>query len=181
MKKCSIEGCGSNARKLGWCEFHYDRNRRTGDPLGGGPRRLSPNSLGACQIVGCGKKAIAVHLCVAHYAKLKKFGNPLGGTIQDGRSKEWHPNKDGYVFRFDPGSPHAGGNKLVYRHRFVMGELLGRPLRANESVHHKNGKRSDNRPQNLELWVKSQPAGQRVQDLVKWAREILQEYEKLAV
>ena len=60
-----------------------------------------------------------------------------------------------------------------------MADMIGRPLLGNESVHHKNGDRTDNRPENLELWVKSQPAGQRVIDLVEWARQILKDYEKL--
>ena len=34
-------------------------------------------------------------------------------------------------------------------HRRVMEEVLGRPLRANEDVHHLNGNKNDNRPSNL--------------------------------
>lgn len=57
-----------------------------------------------------------------------------------------------------------------------MEEILGRPLRDNENVHHKNGVRHDNRPKNLELWVSAQPAGQRPEDLVAFAHEILALY-----
>jgi len=49
-----------------------------------------------------------------------------------------------------------------------MEQILGRLLLPNETPHHKNGNRQDNRPENLELWVKVQPAGQRVSDLIAY-------------
>ena len=52
-----------------------------------------------------------------------------------------------------------------------MEEILGRPLQPVENVHHRNGVRNDNRPENLELWVTPQPQGQRVADLVRFVVE----------
>jgi hypothetical protein len=57
-----------------------------------------------------------------------------------------------------------------------MSLMLGRPLYRDESVHHINGVRSDNRAQNLELWNRGQPAGQRVVDKLAWARVLVWRY-----
>ena len=90
----------------------------------------------------------------ANYAELKPK------TVGDG----YYTTADGYRARKVNGVQ-------VLEHREVMAVQLGRPLKPSERVHHKNGKRDDNRPENLELWTgvgtsKKDPHGIRMVDKV---------------
>ncbi len=58
-----------------------------------------------------------------------------------------------------------------------MSQMLGRPLEKGETVHHKNGNKLDNSPENLELWSGNHQPGQRVEELVEWAEQIIEKYE----
>ena len=89
------------------------------------------------------------------------------------RNKKRHGrirNKDGYVEIRKSGTPRR------YEHHLIMESILGRSLLPHEMVHHKNGLRDDNRPENLELCSDSQPPGQRVSDKIPWAIEFLEAY-----
>lgn len=169
---CSVEGCGKEAKTKGYCTAHYFKWRKYGDPLASAP----PKTGVPCSVAGCARKTIARGLCSAHYAKLQKHGDPLFES--DWFKKRFGPIVDetGYVHVYDPEHPNAHKSGRVPEHRKVMADLIGRPLKENENVHHKNGVRSDNRPENLEIWVSSQPSGQRRADLVEWACRILADY-----
>jgi hypothetical protein len=108
-------------------------------------------------------------LCPKHYQRFKRLGTWADSAVRS-QGNKWLCNK-GYVNRW-----HNG--KKIREHRFIMETHLGRKLYPNENVHHRNGIRTDNRVENLELWTKTQPCGQRVTDLIKWAREVLDLYEE---
>lgn len=50
-----------------------------------------------------------------------------------------------------PEHPNAKANGYIFEHRLVVEGFIGRYLLKNEVVHHKNGIRTDNRVENLEI------------------------------
>lgn len=106
----------------------------------------------------------------------KKKGLPIDFPRMANHQGEGHISKKGYRYFGIKGHPLANKHGRVPQHTMVMTEFLGRPLNKGESVHHKNGIRHDNRIENLELWHKGQPSGQRVEDKIKWCKEFLKEY-----
>lgn len=111
-----------------------------------------------------------------HYARFMHHGTTDKPKPKVPAPKDILKSKSGYVARYAPGHPNAGERGYISEHRYVMAEHLGRPLLTTENIHHINGMRDDNRIENLELWSRSQPAGQRVADKVAWAIEFLKTY-----
>lgn len=169
---CSIEGCDSPSLSRGWCSQHYVRWAKYGDPLE--PDHSIRRQV--CTVDGCDELWAARGYCRKHYRRWEVHGDPTM-VITPKRSEAWKRDANGYVSRYWPEHPNANGSKRVTQHVAVMAEHLGRPIRKGETVHHKNGVRYDNRIENLELWSRSHTPGQRVADLIVWARELLAEYE----
>jgi hypothetical protein len=123
-----------------------------------------------CTIGDCVKRHCAKGMCQMHYRRNKLYDDPTKVMNTGVKS-----DKGGYIqIRTFAGDGKNG--KYTYEHRLVMEQMIGRPLVKGETVHHKNGIRNDNRPENLELWSEAQPYGQRVSDKVAYAIEILERY-----
>lgn len=114
------------------------------------------------------EKAVRRKEYARRYAIQKRGGRPLVHRpfLEAGAR---YVDPEGYVWiKIAPGSYTDDGRRSwQVEHRMVMEQMLGRKLLRNETVHHKNGVRSDNRPENLELWgtTRAQPPGARFQEL----------------
>jgi len=149
-----------------------------------------PNPSGICAC-GCGEKTTIAknsdrrtgavkgeHLKYAFGHQSRHAASLAGGYGKHGHGR--YKSSHGYMYvkwdtltqderdRFAPMMTRFCAFKAVSEHRLVMARSLGRPLATAENVHHKNGKRDDNRIENLELWVSAQPSRQRVGDLCPW-------------
>ena len=85
-------------------------------------------------------------------------------------------DRNGYIQLTIPKHPNARNNGRIFEHVVVMSKYLGRKLFKNETVHHKNGIRDDNRIKNLELKVSNHGQGQKISDSIKYAKEVLSRY-----
>jgi len=77
--------------------------------------------------------------------------NPYWGG---GRYKD---HTSGYVWVYNPDHPSRTKKGYVLEHRLVVEKFVGRYLRANEIVHHKNKIKDDNKLKNLEVIVLGEP------------------------
>lgn len=106
-----------------------------------------------------------VHCSKSCGMKAMHRANP--GIYAGEKSSRWKGgrqiDRQGYVMVWAPDHPTNAKTKRIYvqEHRLIMEKILGRYLTRSENVHHKNGIKTDNRPENLELWTHSQPSGQR--------------------
>jgi hypothetical protein len=126
--------------------MHYSRFHSTGDPL----KTSSGKEHGKrsiCLIENCLRVVEGNGYCRKHNKKFKKYGNPLSGR-EKGVGKY---SRDGYwlVLKKDWVTSRKDG--YILEHRYIMEKHLGRALKKDEVVHHKNGVRTDNRLENLEL------------------------------
>ena len=85
--------------------------------------------------------------------------------------------RNGYMFIYAPFHPNARpGKPYVQEHRLVMEKVVGRFLESHEIVHHLDGDRLNNSPENLELKTR----GQHVSEHFKASHEVTHLRKRIA-
>lgn len=162
---CNVDSCDRVVCARNLCDPHYRRWRTHGDTLAHIP--IGRPKKKPCQIPECERLAESHGYCQPHGYRLQTYGDPRFERYPEGGRRI---DVNGYV--------HVRINGVLRReHRWIMEQWLQRPLRPGETVHHLNGIRTDNRIENLELWSKHQPPGQRVVDVLDWCRQFIIRYE----
>ena len=129
-----------------------------------------------CQLCGleCSMQIPATHLRAEHNLTTKEYKALGYKTLSSARLKQLrnspvakgkvkrlygkdHPNwKGGHLARSGYRIVSRRGKRNLYEHRVIAEEMLGRPLESNEVVHHKDGNRSNNAPDNLVIMKRSE-------------------------
>lgn len=127
-------------------KFGIERTQR------GDPEQIS-DEIRKLAAQGMNGQVIARHLKITSsyvYILAKKFGI----QITDDFHKGYRITHNGYKLIMRPEHPEANRHGYVREHRIVAEEKLGRPLLLREVVHHINGDKLDNRPENIEVMTK---------------------------
>lgn len=109
-------------------------------------RHRSPRKCRNCGETFTGRPSADRHYCSRECYTSSRFLRATG-DLHNGKPKV--VDAHGYIRVWEPGHPNAYGKGWAMEHRLVAAATIGRPIEPDEHVHHINGIKTDNRPENL--------------------------------
>lgn len=147
-KPCAVDGCKRPHMARGYCDHHYNRLRRYGDPLG-----VSPSNKPAVDLPGETWRPIPgwPEYLVSDHGRVKRAVTDSKNHYVAGRLVRPRLSSDGYprVTLSRDGKMRGISAHVLVALAFISPQPVG------HQVNHKNGIKTDNRPENLE-WVTAQ-------------------------
>ena len=145
---CAVDGCDRPVRARGWCNPHYLRWYKTGDPEKIRPARWDGYVRPECSVDGCTILAHARGLCTIHFPRMRRHGDPLAGrrpnsvgTDEERFATMFDQRGDDECWLWNAGCSTAGygefhlGGTNVYAHRWAYEHAVG-PIPEGLSVDH---------------------------------------------
>lgn len=156
----------------------YCRKHSWGRKRFGLPPKMKTLRCSVCDQNFVQKRSNNIEYCSPGCKRLGVFRKSKGLKVKGPRK---HIKGSGYITLqgykiLSSKHPNASKRGQILEHKLIMAQYLGRALTKNETIHHKNGIRDDNRIENLELWSSSHPFGQRVEDKIAWCIDFLNQY-----
>ena len=143
---CSIPECNLFVQSLGFCNRHYLRYKRYGNPLAFAPKkkrktyiRIKPLNKYHKNCLSCGK-SFETYRQKAKYCNHKCYGLHI---------KKPFILKSGYKKILLPTHPRADRKGYVFEHILILESNLNRSLYKDEVTHHLDNNKLNNNPINL--------------------------------
>lgn len=164
---CSVEGCNKAHKALGFCEKHWQRYKRTGNPI-------------ACRTVHNLDGEIWKDFSI----ETTRYAVSNLGRIKRCQQEIYHKDKTGKMVEYVFGEKlltltimangylriekhlKTGRSVSKFVHRIVAEAFIPNPCNKPE-VNHKNGNKQDNRVVNLEWVTKSENQRHKIYELHK--------------
>lgn len=140
---CSVEGCQKEDHARGYCEAHYRRVLKFGDPLRGGNLKRQPGRV--CSVVGCDKPHHSLGYCRVHYSRCSKHGDPHIRLSPKGDAQDFlsiavsYDGDDCLLWPFGRDRDGYGtawnGKKTTMAHAIICERVHGEPTDGQQVAH----------------------------------------------
>ena len=117
----------------------------------------------------CGQETTRKKTASGSYYYVARFCSRACANAAQVKPDGWLHRRTGYRMVHDGGVSRE-------EHRVVMEKVLRRRLLSYETVHHRNGQRADNRPENLEVWIGKHAPGGRLDEVLAWCAQMLTDH-----